>query len=242
MGRQPPAQMPGTAFTLLPIAQQKQRCLAGTGPKAEAPAGGKVEHFGFTFDLGNHSRNRAAGNHLLGSPQKLGHVCRADDNQPSRIDPEPIETWTIGKAECLAFLGQLHIKNAGPAGIHQSLGLRQGKAQACAAIPNCIAKNFLHEATGQDRETGSCRSLEPLPRLQQGWFSFNISNGMPQRGKALLLALGRHDRPLSEQNRNMVTLNSSRVESLFTSTFVLCLHQSGRERLPCAGTHCGVGA
>ncbi len=69
----------------------------------------------------------------------------------------------------------------------QALGLRQGKAQASAAIPDIVGENLLHQAARQERKLCCVTLIGSSRRLKQGRLALDIGNDIPQRHKALLL-------------------------------------------------------
>jgi hypothetical protein len=69
----------------------------------------------------------------------------------------------------------------------QALGLRQGKAQTTAAIPNIVGKNLLYQAAWQERKLCFVTSIRSSRHLKQGRLALDIGNDIPQRDKALLL-------------------------------------------------------
>lgn len=81
MRHQMPAQVRGAGLSLFAIAQQEEGCAAFNCPEAKSPAGGKIEGFGFPPDIGNDSRNGAAGQGFLSHPKEVAHAFRPDDDE-----------------------------------------------------------------------------------------------------------------------------------------------------------------
>jgi hypothetical protein len=79
------------------------------------------------------------------------------------------------------------IKDRRSFGAEQALGLRQGKAQTTAAIPDIVGENLLHQAARQERKLCLVTSIGPSRHLKQGRLALDIGNDIPQRDKALLL-------------------------------------------------------
>jgi hypothetical protein len=221
-----PAQMPGAAGAPLPVAQQEQRHLAAAAAQAEPPAGGEIEQFGIAPHIGDHGGDGAAADHLLGRPQQFPHIGGAHEHQPGRIEPEPGETRPIGQAQLLRVLAQLQVENRRPARGHQALRLRQGKAQAGAAIADFIGEDFLHQPARQLRKGLASRHVGPARRLQQSRLALDIGNDIAQRGKTLSAIGGLHDATNYMNKTGTFRLRFLPESSLFLSQAgVARLHQ-----------------
>ncbi len=81
----------------------------------------------------------------------------------------------------------MKIKDRRPFGAEQAFGLRHGKAQATAAIPDIVGKNLLHQTARQERKLCCLALIGSSRRLKQGWLALDIGNDIAQRHKALLL-------------------------------------------------------
>jgi len=92
----------------------------------------------------------------------------------------------------LSVLFQLQVQHGHALGGQQCFRLSQRKAETGAAIAQGIGKNLLHQSTRETRKTAIDGIERPVGRLRQGRLAIDIGNGVPQRGKALLVVGGWH--------------------------------------------------
>lgn len=97
VGRDQPAGGGGAGLGLAGLAQQQAQDAAGAGEERQAAAGGEVELTGRAADLGEDGGEAAAGKPLGEHPQGVAGLCRADEDQPRRVEAEAVEADAIGE-------------------------------------------------------------------------------------------------------------------------------------------------
>ena len=108
------------------------------------------------------------------------------------IETEGFQSWSIGQAERLSVLFKLEVEHRHPLGGEQGSCLPERKAKAGPAIAQSIGKNLLQQSSRQMRKTAIAGVEGPIRRFRQSRLPLDIGNGVPQRGKALLVIGGLH--------------------------------------------------
>lgn len=178
------------------IAQEEDRTARFGRPEAQPPAGREIQQPGRTADIGDHRRHGAAGDRFLGSPEQLGHIGRAHQDQRLGSQPEAHQPWPIGQTQLLGFSGQLQIDDGQPLLAEQAPGLSQRKTQDRSGIAALVGEHFLQEPPGQHRKPLRI-VLHHCPRFGQRRLALDIGNSVAQRGKALLPVRQAHRPDLS---------------------------------------------